>query len=268
MRSSRNVWPVLVVALVGVLIGGGGWALAASTNARPVNAQIVANFAQFRRPRTPADVLPAGVPSARGCSGPFEQGGAKEAPLTGLEAWYQIQCFRGSGPPAGTSRGRVITGLQRDQSRAVPLPDRLGTIWLIPSGRWLCNLFRSRFLLGPGRSRFLLGPGEYAMACEPISVVLAHPPLWNGGGWSAPSGRFTGSYLFALEPDWVTKVTLGYYHDGKVRTYLANNVLGACVSGGLEEWLEQTGPTMSAPIKTFLSGERHGRFRKCPRHLP
>jgi hypothetical protein len=149
--------------------------------------------------------------------------------------------------------------LQRDQSRAVRLPDRLGTIWLIPSGRWLCNLLRSRFLLG---SR------GYAMACEPINGVLAHPPLWNGGMWSARSGSFTGSYLFALEPDWVTHVTLGYYPNGTMRTYLANNVLGACVSGGLSSWLEQTGPTLSTPIKTPLSGSTSGRLRKCPRRLP
>lgn len=259
MRPSRKVWSRVAVAVSGVLIGGGGWAFAASTNARPVNAQIVANFAQFRRARTPADVLPAGIPSARVCSGPFEQGGAKEAPITGLEAWYQIQCFGGPGAFRSTHRNRVIAGLQRDQSRAVRLPDRLGMIWLIPSGRWLCNLMRSRSLFRPG---------SYAMACEPISEVLAHPPLWNGGMWSTSSQRFTGSYLFALEPDRVTKVTLGYYPDGTVRTYLANNVVGACVSGGLYSWLEQTGPTMSAPSKTFLSGERRGRFRRCSPHLP
>lgn len=106
------------------------------------------------------------------------------------------------------------------------------------------------------------------MACEPIHEVLAHPPLWDGGMWSARSGTFTGGYLFALEPDQVTKVVLGYAPNGTVRTYLANNVLGACVSGGLYSWLEQTGPTMNAPIQTLLGGSTPGRFRKCPRHLP
>lgn len=253
MRSSWKVWSFGVVAVAGVLVAGAGWALAASTNARPVNAQIVANFAQFRRARTAADALPASIPGDLSCSGPFSEGGPKYAYIQGLEAYYQVQCFHTRGPAPTRQR---IRGLQRDQSRAVRLPGRLGTIWLIPWGRWLCNLFRSRLLLGPGGA---------AMACEPISEVLAHPPLWNGGMWSAPSAPASGDLLLALEPDRVTKVTLGY-PSGHQATYLANNVLGACI-GANSLWLEQTGPTISGAIKTLLGGggapPKRYRPRKC-----
>jgi hypothetical protein len=253
MRSSRKHWPflVVVVVVVGGLAGGGGWALAASTKTRRVNAQIVANFAQFRRARTAADALPASIPRDLRCSGPFAEGGPKEAPIQGLEAYYQVQCFLTNGP--AVSR-QLIRGLQRNQSRAVRLPHHLGTLWLIPWGRWLCNLLRSRFLLGSGGA---------AMACEPISEVLAHPPLWNGGMWSEPGGRYNGNYLFALEPDRITKVTVGY-PGGTRPTYLAKNVLAACI-GGNSLWLVQTGPTISGAITAPLGGggtpSRH--LRKC-----
>lgn len=256
MRARWKVWSFLVAAVAGVLSAGAGWALAASTNARPVNAQIVANFAQFRRARTPTDALPESIPGELSCSGPFSEGGARYAYIQGLEAFYQVQCFHaGAGQPRSPGR-RGITGLQRDQSRAVQLPGRLGTIWLIPWGRWLCNLLRSRILLGAGGA---------VMACEPISEVLAHPPLWNGGMWTKPSAPASGDLLLALEPDRVTKVTLGY-PGGHQPTYLANNVLGACI-GANSLWLEQTGPTINGAIKTLLGGggapPKRYRPRKC-----
>ena len=264
MRSNRKVWSFLVVALAGVLIGGGGWTLAASTKTRRVNGQIVENFAQFRRARTKADALPASIkPRALSCSGPFLEGGPSAAPIQGLEAYRQIQC---SGPgrlSGGRVLHRVIDGLQRDQSRSVRLPGGLGTIWLIPSGGWLCNLQRSR--------AFLHFPGHTALACEPVSEVLAHPPLWAGLISCSSCTASNGGYLFALEPDRVTKVTLGYL-GGSQPTYLADNVLGACIGNG-SSWLEQTGPTITGAIKTLLGGGKlngkPARYhpRKCP-HLP
>jgi hypothetical protein len=261
--SRRRLWSGLLFALLAVLLGGAGWALAASTKAPPVNAQIVANFAQFRRARTPADTLPASIrPEARGCWGPGWPYGRRADPATfGLASYYQFQCVPAfAGPPRDRSltARQIITGLQRDQSRAVRLPGRLGKLWLIPSGRWLCNVWRFPSATGPGIS--------FSMACESITEVLAHPPLWPGGAWCSPCGRSNGADLFALEPDRVTKVTLGY-PGGSQPTYLANNVLGACVGNG-SSWLEQTGP--SETITTPLGGGKldglpaRYRPRKCP----
>jgi hypothetical protein len=143
----------------------------------------------------------------------------------------------------------------------VRLPGRLGTIWLIPWGRWLCNLLRSRLLFGPGAA---------AMACEPIGEVLAHPPLWNGGMWTPSSAPASGDLLLALEPDRVTKVSLRY-PGGSQATYLSHNVLGACI-GANSLWLEQTGPDITEPIKTPLGGggspPKRYRPRKCAHLLP
>ena len=130
---------VCVVVLLGV-----GWVASAhpySNSAQvgathQVNSRIVASFRAFRRPRTKADALPASLSSFGFCGG--------EGP--GNYAFCDVdQSQQGvPGQPADAADGSqlVIYGqvhaLQVADSRRVPLPDGLGAIWLIPSGRWLC----------------------------------------------------------------------------------------------------------------------------------
>jgi hypothetical protein len=200
-----------------------------------------------------------------GCFGPHVPYPHISAAAVGLGSYYQLQCLTDQEAVRGvifTGRA-IITGLQLDQSRAVTLPGRLGTIWLIPSGGWLCNLLRSRILNG--------FPGHSSLTCEPISEVLAHPPLWTGAIFAASGQAAGGGYLLGLEPDWVTDATLGY-PGGTQQTYLEHNLVGACIGQG-SVWLEQTGPTRTEAITTPLGGGmlngKTKRYRpaRCP-HLP
>jgi hypothetical protein len=175
------------------------------------------------------------------CLGPAWNGGPHAAEIEGLGAFRQIFCGRGPAHLSGNRRAlrRVLGGLQRNQARAVILPRWLGKVWMVPSGRWLCNLWRQS-------SSFS------AMTCETVTVVLAHPPLWPGGMWCLQCGPSDGANLIALEPDKVTHVTHAY-PGGSKPAYLANNVVITCVGLG-SSWLEQTGPTISGTITTFLGG--------------
>lgn len=244
------------------------------TATRPVNPQITASFAAFRRPRTQADRLPAHTTiETFNCSATARSSAVGRSAIQGVESNDQIGCFvdqrtqpaKVSSPANAEIRkllqqqskaeakqmktvGQVLSHLQRGQSRRLLLPDGLGTIWLIPSGPWLCNLLSSPALLD--------FPGHSMMTCEPIGEILTHPPLWSSGIWSG--------YFIAVEPDQITHVTL-QFPGGSRATYLRDGVLGACVGLGPYN-LAQTTTGSVTPITTSLgAGGQSHRPGNCPR---
>lgn len=50
----------------------------------------------------------------------------------------------------------LIHHLQYGQARRLRLPVGRGTVWLIPSGGWLCDLVQSRLITRPGNTRIRL----------------------------------------------------------------------------------------------------------------
>jgi hypothetical protein len=193
------------------------------TAASPVNARIVASFSAFRRRRTRADVLPASLSAIGYCGG--------EGPRN--YAWCDVNRppFGIDDQPADAANGwkLLIYGqahtLQVNDSRRVPLPPRLGAIWLIPSGRWLCALLDAR----RWRAYFV------RMVCGTVGLILRRPPM------SFPGYFFGGTahgLMMAAEPDEVTSAVIAY-PGGTETAVLHDGALAACVGGGSYE-LEQT----------------------------
>jgi hypothetical protein len=221
---------------------------AAVAAAPPVNSRIVAGFRAFRRPRTRADALPASLSSFGICGG--------EGP--GNYAWCNVnQSGPGGvlGQPADAADGwkLVIYGrvhaLQVADSRRVPLPDGLGAIWLIPSGRWLCAVLNGR----RWRTYFV------RMECGTIGLILRLPPIDFPGYFF---GGTAHGVMMAAEPDEVTSAVIAY--PGGIETgILDDGALAACVGGGPYE-LEQT-TARGVHLKPISVGA-YGPFKpvSCP----
>jgi hypothetical protein len=215
--------------------------------ASPVNARIVASFSAFRRQRTRADVLPSSVSAIGYCGG--------EGP--GNYAWCDVNqpTYGIDDQPADAANGwkLFIYGqahtLQVNDSRRVPLPPRLGAIWLIPSGRWLCALLNAR--------RWRTYPVR--MACGTIGLILRRPPIHFPGYFF---GGTAHGLLMAAEPDEVTGVVIAY-PGGTETAVLHYGALAACVGGGPYE-LEQT-TARGVHLKPVRVGA-FGSFRpvSCP----
>ncbi len=265
---------VCVAVVLAVLQAHGPRSTAPSGAGSSVAPQIVSNFAPFRRARTLADRLPARLTiESFNCFGP--QPRAPEFGPTGPVTNEQVQCavdqrthpvklsahdlavLREMGAHQ-TARQRlddkrsartlrvVLADLQRNDSRRESLPDALGTMWLVPSGRWLCDLTMSR--------RVFDFPGHAMIVCEPVRDVLTRPPLW--------AGLISDGYYFALEPDKITNVALSY-PGGSRATVLHDNVLSACVGLGRFALVQRV-RGRSEPITTSLGGIGRTRLRSCP----
>lgn len=140
----------------------------------------------------------------------------------------------------------VASKLQFNDSRSAALPNGLGTIWLIPSGRWLCALATSRAISNP--------PRNGSLDCEPIGEILAKPPLPIGGIWNG--------YYFAVEPDRIVRVTLIHPGVAARATSLRDHVLAACVGSG--DTLLQSTSDGAPPVRTSLGGAGHRPPPICP----
>lgn len=194
---------------------------AAVAAAPPVNSRVVASFRAFRRPRTKTDMLPTSLSSFGFCGG--------EGP--GNYAWCNVNQPSLPGPRADAANGwkLVIYGqvhaLQVNDSRRVPLPPRLGAIWLVPSGRWLCAVLNAR------RWRTY----SVRMACGTIGLILRRPPIDFPGYFF---GGTAHGLMMAAEPDEVTSAVIAY-PGGTETAFLHDGALAACVGGGPYD-LDQT----------------------------
>jgi len=229
-RSRLALLALLVSVIVPLGIGGAAAAHPAARSATQigeagqVNSRIVASFRAFRRPRTSADALPASLSSFGFCGG--------EGP--GNYAFCTVDQPQPSGvpgQPADAADGwqLVIYGqvhaLQVADSRRVRLPDGLGAIWLIPSGRWLCAVLDGR------RWRRY----SVRMRCGTIGLVLRRPPLDFPGYFFGPAAH---GIIMAAEPDEVTSAVIAY-PGGTEPAVLRGGALAACVGQGHYE-LKQT----------------------------
>jgi hypothetical protein len=186
------------------------------TLTRPVNPRIVANFSAFRRPRTRSDRLPSGLRFGL-CGG--------EGPGN-YSACSNGQPTTASGPvptadPANGWRLEIyghVHYLQANQSRRIRLPDKLGSIWLIPSGGWLCA-----FLDGPRWQRYTV-----RMRCGTIGLVLRRPPIDFPGFFFGPTAH---GIMMAAEPDTITSAVIAY-PGGTETAALRGGALAACVGQG------------------------------------
>jgi hypothetical protein len=194
-----------------------------ATSARPVDPRIAANFSAFRRPRAASDRLPSGLAFGL-CGG--EGPGNYSACNNG-----QMTASSGSVPTANAANGwRLeiyghVHRLQVDRSRRIRLPDKLGSIWLIPSGRWLCA-----FLDGERWRRYTV-----RMRCGTIGLILRRPPIDFPGFFFGPTAHGT---MMAAEPDTVTSAVIAY-PGGAETAALHGGALAACVGQGPYK-LEQT----------------------------
>lgn len=216
--------------------------------AHRVNARIVASFRAFRHPRTRADALPARLSSFGVCGG--------EGP--GNYAWCDVNDSQPHGVPgqrADAANGwqLAIFGkvhvLQVADSRRVLLPDGLGAIWLIPSGRWLCAV-----LNGP-RWR----PYFVRMRCGTIGLILRRPPLDFPGYFFGPAAH---GIMMGAEPDEISSAVIAY-PGGAETAVLRGGALAACVGQGRYE-LKQT-TARGVHIKAIHVGA-FGSFKpvSCP----
>ncbi len=253
IRSRLTVLALLVSAVVLLSVGFVAAARPGANSrqiaATPrVNARIVASFRAFRHPRTRADALPASLSSLGVCGG--------EGP--GNYAWCDVDHSQLHGVPgqradAGNGWQLAIFGkvhvLQVADSRRVLLPDGLGAIWLIPSGRWLCAV-----LNGPRWRRYFV-----RMRCGTIGVILRRPPLDFPGYFFGPAAH---GIMMAAEPDEISSAVIAY-PGGAETAVLRGGALAACVGQGRYE-LEQT-TAGGVHIKTIRLGA-FGSFKpvSCP----
>jgi hypothetical protein len=236
------------------LLLGISWAAAAhpyrhdtlSGTGGPVNSQITANFRTFRRPRTQADALPLGLESFGTCGGEGRH--------------HYTFCAVGlPGLPQPTSAandwklsfwGKTHT-LQVRDSRRIALPDGLGAIFLIPSGRWLCAAFN------PMRRWHKY---YVRMTCATIGLILREPPV-------SFAGYFFGSppnvIMMAVEPDEIASATIDY-PGGTEQAYLHDGALVACVGQGPYELEQRTAQSKFLPP---IRVGAYGAFKPadCPR---
>jgi hypothetical protein len=215
--------------------------------ARAVDPRIVASFAAFRRPRTASDGLPAGLEfGSCGGEGPGNYSWCSNSPPTLRSALFQ--------PASAANRWRLmIYGhphyLQTGQSRRIPLPHGLGSIWLIPSGRWLCAFFH----LPTWRNY------QVTMTCGTIGLILRRPPIHIAGYFFGPAAH---GILITAEPDKITRAAIAY-PGGTEPALLHDGALEACVGQGAYK-LEQT-TAAGTRLKPVLVGA-YGSFKptSCP----
>jgi hypothetical protein len=228
LEAARIPWPrggALAVALSAVLCAGVLLAatqihgnpsrlLLPSSPAVPsVDPQIVSSFRAFRRPRVASDAVPGGLR--------FEVCGG-EGP--GNYSWCNVvRAGEQAPPPDKVSRSRLtIFGhphvLELSQSRRIPLPGKLGSIWLIPSGGWLCAL-----LDGPRWTRY-----SVRMRCGTIDLIHRRPPIDFPGFFFGPTAH---GIMMAAEPDEITRAVITY--PGGIETgILRGGALVACIGQG------------------------------------
>jgi hypothetical protein len=214
---------------------------------RPVDPRIVANFSAFRRRRIASDRLPRGVSFGWcGGEGPGNYSACSNGPPTRFDR---------STPHANAANGwrLEIYGhvhyLQANRSRRITLPDKLGSIWLIPSGSWLCA-----FVGGPHLWFY-----SVRMRCGTIGLVLRHPPIDFAGFFFGSSAH---GIMRAAEPDTIRSAVIAY--PGGVETAaLHGGALAACVGQGPYK-LEQT-TTRGVHLKPINVGA-FGPFKavSCP----
>ena len=215
--------------------------------ARAVDPRIAASFAAFRRQRTASDRLPAGIEfGSCGGEGPGNYSWCNNSPPTRRSAEFQ--------PANAANRWRLtIYGhphyLQTDQSRRIPLTHSLGSIWLIPSGRWLCAFFH----LPTWRNY------QVTMTCGTIGLILRRPPIHIAGYFFGPAAH---GILITAEPDKITRAAIAYPR-GTEPALLHDGALEACVGQGAYK-LEQT-TADGTRLKPVLVGAA-GSFKptSCP----
>ncbi len=217
-----------------------------TTSTQPVAPRIVANFSAFRRRRAPSDRLPGGLAFGLcGGEGPGNYSACNNGPPTAFTGY----------PAADAASGwRLdiyghVHQLQVDQSRRIPLPDHLGSIWLIPSGRWLCA-----FLDGARWRSYTV-----RMRCGTIGLILRRPPIDFPGYFFGPTAH---GIMMAAEPDTI-KSALIAYPGGTEAAALRGGALAACVGQGPYK-LEQT-TTRGVHLKPIDVGAV-GPFKRvsCP----
>jgi hypothetical protein len=254
LARSRLTVRALLVSVVLLLVIG--WVAAAHpygnsvhvSGGHQVYSRIVASFRAFRRPRTEADALPASLSSFGFCGGEGR----------GNYAWCDVdqpQQQGVPGPPADAADGwqlliyGQVHALQVADSRRVLLPDGLGAIWLIPSGRWLCAVLTGR------RWRRYTG----LMRCGTIGLILRRPPLDFTGYFFGPTAH---GIMMAAEPDEVTSALIAY-PGGTETAVLRGGALAACVGQGRYK-LKQT-TARGVHLKPIRVGA-FGSFRpvNCP----
>jgi hypothetical protein len=204
-----------------------------------VDPQIVSSFRAFRRPRVASDAVPGGLRFSNMCGG--------EGP--GNYAWCAVAS---AGNPTSRSRLMIFGHahvLDLSQSRRIPLPAKLGSIWLIPSGRWLCAV-----LDGPRWTRY-----PVRVRCGTIDVIRRRPPIDFPGFFFGPTGH---GVMIAAEPDEVTRAVITY-PGGTETAILRAGALVGCVGQGPYK-LEQTtaGGRRLRPVSVGALGS----FRRvsCP----
>ena len=255
-RSRLTVLGLL--ASVALLLGF-GWVARAHPDpdgariaaAHQVNSRIVASFRAFRRPRTGADALPASLSSFGGCGG--------EGPGNYSACDVDQSQQRGvPGQPADAANGWKLAiygqvhALQMADSRRVPLPDGLGAIWLIPSGRWLCAV-----LNGPRWHSYFV-----RMRCGTIGLILRRPPVDFPGFFFGPAAH---GIMMAAEPDEVTSAVI-VYPGGTETAALRGGALAACVGQGSYRLKQTTARGMHMkPIDVGAFGSFQARQlrRRC-----
>jgi len=239
---------VLVLGIAQLAVARSFAKSASVAGAHQVNPRIVASFRAFRRARTTADAVPASLSSLGLCGG--------EGP--GKYAWCNVDHPEQCADPACTADAAngwrlLIYGqvhvLQIADSRRVPLPDGLGAIWLIPSGRWLCGVLNGQ----RWRTYYV------RMECGPIGLILRRPPIDFPGYFF---GGTAHGIMMAAEPDEVTSAVIAY-PGGTETGILHGGALAACVGGGRYE-LEQT-TAWGVHLKPIRVGA-YGSFRpvSCP----
>ncbi|HTT27196.1 MAG TPA: hypothetical protein VMG37_02195 [Solirubrobacteraceae bacterium] len=221
---------------------------ARAAEVRQVNSQIVASFRAFRRPRTRADALPTNLSSLGLCGG--------EGPRS--YAWCAVdhpeQCAESTCTADAANGWRLLIyghvhALEVADSRRVPLPDGLGAIWLIPSGRWLCAVQN-----GPRFRNYYV-----RMECGTIDLILRRPPLDFPGYFFGPAAH---GIMMGAEPDEVTSAVITY-PGGTETAVLRGGALAACVGRGPYELDQTTAPGVH--LKPIRLGA-YGSFKpvSCP----
>jgi hypothetical protein len=197
-----------------------------------VDARIAASFHVFRRPRAAADALPPHIRSFGPCGG--------EGP--GNYAWCDVDTSQVVARPQGSSgtlgqptdtpsRSRLtIYGqkhdLQLTESRRIPLPDQLGSLWLIPSGRWLCAV-----LDGPRWQTY-----PVRMRCGTLKLIRQRPPIDFPGYFFGPTAH---GIMIAAEPDEIANAVITY-PGGTETGLLHDGALVACIGQGPYKLAQRT----------------------------